>query len=126
MAHTANGHKIGPQSISFCCEGFAVYVGYFEVINSYSGDLDSKKIHINLFTEDIITGPVYNFYSSSPLYPISGVFTRFITSKIGINMFKAIYAQQNIENDLYEKDFPLNELIAEFKTTPGTKRQKEK
>ena len=33
----------------------------------------------------------------------------------GINTFKAIYAQQNIENAFVDKGFPLANLIAEFK-----------
>jgi len=115
LAHTIIGCKIGVQSNSFFCEGFAVYTGYFEKKNSYSSDLDSTKIHFDLLTENIITGPGHHFYSSPPLYPISGVFTRFIIDKIGIDTFNDIYAQQNIENAFNEKGFPLAELIAEFK-----------
>lgn len=49
------------------------------------------------------------------MYPISGVFTRFIIDKIGIETFKAIYAEQNIENAFWEKGFTQADLISEFK-----------
>ena len=117
LAHTIIGRKVGIQSNSFFCEGFAVYTGYFEEENSYSSDLDSTKIHLDLLTEEMIIGPDYRFYSLPPMYPVSGVFTRFIVDKIGIETFKAIYAQQNIENAFSEKGFPLADLIAEFKTS---------
>lgn len=116
LAHTVIGSKIGIQS-SFFSEGFAVYTGYFDDDNSYSSDLDSAEIHIDLLTEDIITGPGYHFYSAPALYPISGVFTRFIVEKIGIDTFKTIYARENIENAFYEKGFRLGELINEFKNS---------
>jgi hypothetical protein len=125
LAHTVIGRKIGVQSNSFFCEGFAVYTGYFEEDNSYSSDLDSTKIHLDLLTEDIIIGPGHWFYSSPALYPISGVFTRFIVEKIGIDTFKVIYTQQNIPNAFYEKGFPLVELIVEFKNSLNAGRIKE-
>lgn len=49
------------------------------------------------------------------MYPISGVFTRFIIDKIGIETFKAIYAEQNIENAFWEKGFTQADLISEVK-----------
>lgn len=115
LAHTVIGRKIGVQSNSFFCEGFAVYTGYFEEDNSYSTDLDSTEIHIDLLTEDIITGPGYHFYSSPELYSISGVFIRFIIDKIGIEAFKVIYAEQSIEKAFLENGLPLEGLITEFK-----------
>jgi len=51
------------------------------------------------------------------VYSISGVFPRFIVEKIGIDAFKTIYARENIENAFYEKGFPLDELINEFKNS---------
>jgi len=115
LAHTVIGRKVGVQSNSFFCEGFAVYTGYLLEGSNYKSDLDSTKNHLDLLNEDIIIGPDYRFYSFPPLYPISGVFTRFIIDKIGIEMFKAIYAEQNIEHAFLENGFPLAELIAEFK-----------
>lgn len=114
LAHTVIGHKVGFQS-SFFCEGFAVYTGYLMEDSNYENDLDSTKIHLDLLTEEIIIGPDYRFYSFPPMYPISGVFTRFIIDKIGIETFKTIYAQQNIENAFLEKGIPLADLISEFK-----------
>lgn len=114
LAHTVIGSKVGLQS-SFFCEGLAVYTGYFADKNNYSSDLDSTKTHLDLLTADIITGPGYRFYSSPALYPISGVFTRFIVNKIGIAAFKDIYARENMENAFNEKGIPLAELITEFK-----------
>jgi hypothetical protein len=49
------------------------------------------------------------------MYPISGVFTRFIIDQIGVDTFNAIYAQQDIEGAFTEQGLPLSELIAEFK-----------
>ncbi len=121
LAHTIIGNKIGIQS-SFFCEGFAVYTGYLMEDSNYENDLDSTKTHLDLLTEDMITGPDYRFYSYPPLYPISGVFTRFIIEKIGIEPFKAIYAQQNIENAFLENGFPLEYLITEFKHYINTGR----
>jgi len=121
LAHTVIGRKVGVQSNSFFCEGFAVYTGYFMEGSNYKNDLDSTKIHPDLLTEEIIIGPDHRFYSFPPMYPISGVFTRFIIDKIGIGTFKAIYAEQNIENAFLEKGFPLPELIAEFKIALNTK-----
>lgn len=115
LAHTIIGRKIGFQPNSFFCEGFATYTGYFVDDNNYASDLDSTKIHLDLLSEEIIIGPDHRFYSFPPMYPISGVFTRFIVDKIGIETFKAIYAQQNIENAFLEKGLPLADLIAEFK-----------
>jgi len=115
LAHTVIGCKIGVQSNSFFCEGFAVYTGYFSEDNSYTSDLDTTKVHLYLLTEDIIIGADHRFYSLPPMYPISGVFTRFIIDKIGIDIFKTIYAQQDIENAFREKGFPLPELIRDFK-----------
>jgi hypothetical protein len=69
LAHTVIGRKIGNQSNSFFCEGFAVYTGYFEQENSYYSDLDSTKKHLALLTEDIITGPDHRFYSQPQMYP---------------------------------------------------------
>lgn len=77
LAHTVIGHKIGLQS-SFFCEGFAVYTGYLMEESNYENDLDTAKIHLHLLTEDMITGPDYQFFSFPPLYSVSGVFTRFI------------------------------------------------
>lgn len=125
LAHTVIGRKVGVQSNSFFCEGFAVYTGYFVESSNYKNDLDSTKIHIDLLTENIITGPDHRFYSFPPMYPISGVFTRFIIDKIGIGTFKAIYAEENIENAFLEKGFPLAELIAEFKIALNTKKLKD-
>lgn len=125
LAHTVIGRKVGVQSNSFFCEGFAVYTGYFVESSNYKNDLDSTKIHTDLLTEDIIIGPDHRFYSHPSLYPISGVFTRFIINKIGLDAFKNIYAQQNIENAFAEKGFPLADLIVEFKNTISTKRFKE-
>lgn len=115
LAHTIISRKIGFQPNSFFCEGFAVYTGYFMEDNSYANDLDSTIIHHNLLSEEIITGPDHRFYSFPPLYPVSGVFTRFIVDKIGIETFKAIYVQQNIEKAFMENGFPLEDLITEFK-----------
>jgi len=124
LAHTVIGRKIGTQPNSFFCEGFAVYTGYFGENNNYASDLDSTKIHIDLLTEDIIPGPGHRFYSHPPLYPISGVFTRFVIDKIGMDAFKAIYARQNIINAFTEKGFPITELITEFKNTLSTETLK--
>ena len=78
LAHTVIGKKIGLQSNSFFCEGFAVFTGYLMNDNSYGRDLDSVKTHLDLLIEDIITGPDNQFYSLKHIYPISGVFTKFI------------------------------------------------
>lgn len=120
LAHTIIGRKIGAQSNSFFCEGFAVYTGYYEDNNGYSSDMDSTKNHIDLLTEEIIVGPDYRFYSLPPLYPVSGIFTHFIINKIGIETFKAIYAKPSIEDAFSENGFPLAELIVEFKNTLNT------
>lgn len=114
LAHTVIGHKVGSQS-SFFCEGFAVYTGYLMEDSNYENDLDSTKTQLDLLTEDMITGPDYRFFSLPPMYAISGVFTRFIIDKIGIETFKTIYAQQNIENAFLENGLPLVDLITEFK-----------
>lgn len=115
LAHTIIGRKVGVQSNSFFCEGFAVYSEYMLDQSRYTSDLDSAKINIDLLTEEIITGPDHRFYSFPPLYPVSGVFTQFIIDKISIETFKAIYARENIENAFSEAGFPLVELITEFK-----------
>jgi hypothetical protein len=91
------------------------YTGYLMEESNYENDLDTAKIHLHLLTEDMITGPDYRFFSFPPLYPVSGVFTRFIIDKIGIETFKAIYAQQSIANAFLEKGFPLAGLISAFK-----------
>lgn len=119
LAHSVIARKVGFQPNSFFCEGFAVYTGYLFENNSYSNDLDSAKIHLELLTEDVITGDDHRFYSLPPLYPVSGVFTRFIIDKIGIESFKKIYAQENIEKAFSECGFPLAGLIAEFKNDIG-------
>ncbi|MFO7621827.1 MAG: hypothetical protein R6W81_11285 [Bacteroidales bacterium] len=116
LAHTVIGNKIGVQSNSFFCEGFAVYTGYTMADNSYDRDLDSIKTHLDLLTEDIITGPDNRFYSIPHMYPISGVFTKFIIGKVGMETFKALYAQPDIENAFRDKGLPLADLIAEFKS----------
>lgn len=115
LAHTVIGRKVGVQSNSFFCEGFAVYSEYLMDENRYGSDLDSAKIHFDLLTEEIITGPDHRFYSFPSLYPVSGIFTQFIIDKIGIETFKIIYAQESIENAFSEAGFPLANLIAEFK-----------
>jgi hypothetical protein len=117
LAHTVIGRKVGVQSNSFFCEGFAVYTGYYMEGSNYKKDLDSTKINFDLLTEEIIIGPDHHFYSFPLMYSISGVFTRFIIDKIGIEKFKTIYEQKNIENAFSESGFPLAELIVEFKNT---------
>jgi len=124
-AHTVIGSKVGVQSNSFFCEGFAVYTGYLMEGSNFKNDLDSTKIHLDLLTEEIIIGPDHRFYSFPPMYPISGVFTRFIIDKIGIETFKTIYAQQNIENAFLKKGFPLTDLITEFKNALNNGRLKD-
>lgn len=115
LAHTIIGRKVGIQSNSFFCEGFAVYSEYLLDHSRYTSDLDSAKIHLDLLSEEIITGPDHRFYSFPPLYPVSGVFTQFIIDKIGLETFKTIYAQESIENAFFKEGFPLAELITEFK-----------
>jgi hypothetical protein len=117
LAHTVSGRKIGVQPNSFFCEGLAVYTGYMTENNSYAADHDSTAAHLDLLTEEIIVGPDYRFYSIPLMYPISGVFTRFVIEKTGIDIFKEIYAQPSIEDAFREKGFQLEELIAEFKDT---------
>jgi hypothetical protein len=117
LAHTVSGRKIGFQSNSFFCEGLAVYTGYMTADNGYAADLDTTAAHLDLLTEEIIVGPDHRFYSIPLMYPISGVFTRFIIDRTGIETFKEIYAQTSIEDAFREKGFPLAELIAEFKNT---------
>jgi hypothetical protein len=116
-AHAVIARKIGFQPNSFFCEGFAVFTGYVMKDNSYISDFDSTKSHLDLLTEEFIIGADQRFYSLPPMYPISGVFTRFIIDKIGIETFKAIYTQQNIEQAFVDKGFPLADLITEFKKT---------
>jgi hypothetical protein len=115
LAHTIIGRKIGVQSNSFFCEGFAVYTGYLTDSSSYSADLDSARANIDLLTEEIIVGPDYRFYSIPLMYPVSGVFTRFVIEKTGIETFKEIYRQSTIEDAFQEKGYPLAELITEFR-----------
>jgi len=115
LAHTAIGCKVGFQPNSFFCEGFAVYSGYLFEDNSYTSDLEATKNDLDLLTEEAIVGDDHRFYSLPPMYPISGVFTRFVINKIGVGTFKKIYAQENIENAFPEAGFPLAGLIAEFK-----------
>ncbi len=117
LAHTVIGSKIGVQSNSFFCEGFAVYTGYLMKDSRNDRDLDSVKTHLDLLTEDMIIGPDYRFYSQPSMYPISGVFTQFIIGKVGLDTFKAMYAQKNIENAFREQGVPLADLISEFKST---------
>jgi hypothetical protein len=114
-AHTIIGRKIGVQSNSFFCEGFAVYTGYLFENNSYSKDLEATRTHLDLLKKETIIGENHRFYSLPPLYAISGTFTRFIIGKIGIDAFKHIYAQENIEAAFQETGFSLENLIAEFK-----------
>ncbi|MBS4060233.1 MAG: hypothetical protein KG029_07535 [Bacteroidetes bacterium] len=121
LAHTIIGRKIGVQSNSFFCEGFAVYTGYLMENDSYDTDFETTENNLDLLTEAIITGPDYQFYSHPPLYPISGVFTRFIIEKIGIGTFKTIYANQNIEKAFTENGYPLTDLIDEFKAVVAKK-----
>lgn len=115
LAHSVIARKVGFQPNSFFCEGFAVYTGYLFEDNSYNGDLDSAKNHLDLLKEEIIIGPDHRFYSVPSLYPISGVFTHFIIDKIGLEKFKKIYAKENIENAFSEEGFILANLIVEFK-----------
>jgi hypothetical protein len=117
LAHTVIGNKIGVQSNSFFCEGFAVFTGYLMDDKSYGRDLDSIKSHLDLLTEEIITGPDNRFYSVPLMYPISGIFTYFIIDKVGLDTFKALYAQPEIENAFRDRGLPLADLIAEFKNT---------
>jgi hypothetical protein len=117
LAHTVIGNKIGVQSNSFFCEGFAVFTGYLMNDNSYCTDLDAIKNHLDLLTEEIIIGPDNRFYSVPLLYPISGIFTYFIIDKVGLDTFKALYAQPDIENAFRDRGIPLADLIAEFKNT---------
>jgi hypothetical protein len=84
---------------------------------SYGRDLDSIKSHLDLLTEEIITGPDNRFYSVPLMYPISGIFTYFIIDKVGLDTFKALYAQPEIENAFRDRGLPLADLIAEFKNT---------
>lgn len=116
-AHTIIGRKIGVQSNSFFCEGFAVYTGYFFDNRGYLNDLDSARVHLDLLKKETIIGENHRFYSLPPLYAISGTFTKFIIGKIGIDAFKNIYAQENIEAAFLEKGFLLENLIAEFKNS---------
>jgi hypothetical protein len=117
LAHTLIARKIGIQSNNFFCEGFAVYTGYSMDDSHYTNDLDTTTIHLDLLTYEAIFGDNHQFYSQPPMYPISGVFTRFIVYKIGIDTFKDIYAQQNMEKAFDNAGYPLKELIAEFKNS---------
>ncbi len=117
LAHSVIACKAGVQSNSFFCEGFAVYTGYFLGENNYESDLASAIGHLDLLTGEFITGPDYRFYSVPSMYPIFRVFTSFIIQKTGIETFKEIYAQQNIENAFSERGFPLSDLVDEFKNT---------
>ena len=117
LAHTVIGKKVGVQSNSFFCEGFAVFTGYLMDDKDYGRDMDSIKSDLDLLTEEIITGPDNRFYSVPLMYPISGIFTYFIIEKIGLAAFKVLYAQPDIENAFRDTGLPLVDLIAEFKNT---------
>ncbi len=114
-AHTIIGRKIGVQLNSFFSEGFAVYTGYSFENNNYLKDLEATRTHLDLLKKETIIGENHRFYSLPPLYAISGTFTKFIIGKIGIEAFKNIYAQENMEAAFLGKGFPLENLITEFK-----------
>jgi len=116
-AHSIINQKIGAQANSFFCEGFATYTGYLIDDIGYKNDFDSTRIHLDLLSKDVIFRDNRSFYSLPILYPISGVFTRFVVKKMGIELFKDVYAQKNIEIAFQEKGFSLESLITEFKNS---------
>ncbi|MFB6317169.1 hypothetical protein [Saccharicrinis sp. FJH54] len=113
-AHTIIGKKIGFQSNSFFSEGFAVYTGYCLENDGYENDVASAKEHLDLLTVENITGPDHRFYALPGMYQISGVFTRYTIEKTGIDLFKEIYASENIEKAFDQHGYPLSSLISEF------------
>ena len=114
-AHSIIGAKIGFNPSPFFLEGFRQFTDYFFNDSAYANDLKAFRDNRELLTPALVYADNASFFRDMVNYSISGVFTAYIIENVGLEAFKAAYAQNCLDELLKSQGLSVSELIDEFK-----------
>ncbi len=113
--HSIIGTKIGFNPSPFFMEGFRQFTDYFFNEAAYTKDLKAFSDNRELLTPALVYAENVDFFRGMVNYSISGVFIAYIIEKVGLEAFKAAYAENKIDEMMKQKDLSLEHLIEGFK-----------
>lgn len=113
--HSIIADKIGDNPSAFFMEGFRQFTDYFFSETAYNNDLNVFRDKHELLTPALVTAPNVEFFKNMAHYSISGLFVAYMIKLVGLEAFKAAYAENNIEGMIKQKGLSVEQLIHDFK-----------